>query len=490
MEQKLYDAASRLPETGLDYHAIQPPPRSQHGIGTWRTFASLAACFLLLVSVGFITVEAKEYSDAIMFFQQYGLSADGLSRSEIKAVYRDITTESFAYSKTAEVIANSLSSDQIGGYEILQDHPTPEDIENLWNYKNYNGGFVLPNQQDGIHYAYRSAYTEDVQLNPEVQDKSFIEKYDGDTLLWSLSISEFVIEGYRVVSDGVIVYGDTRLWGEFQYPNTWIAKIDSDGELLWKHMRNKGFKDEYIVEFLENADGSYAVISRADFKHYCFSQYSADGKETYFKTIDVGDYGIWKAARFGDGYIVQLGNYMAGEFSRIVKMDRSGIITEAFSYSSEDAYYYITDMIEFDGSIYLSAYSVPRLEDEDRSYGGRNEIAAVLDYLFSNGIWEISSEELTPMVRDNYTAILLVCDPTAGTPQEFYSVKGSLGGKLSLSDSGMLLWDVESITTTFFSPATSSFTIGGTSYVFRYTFDPAGRLVRQEKTGEIVNYRR
>ena len=303
-------------------------------------------------------------------------------------------------------------------------------------------------------------------------------------------LSEFVIEGYRVVSDGVIVYGDTRLWDDFQYPNTWIAKIDSDGKLLWKHMRNKGFKDEYIVELLENTDGSYAVISRADYKQYYFSQYSADGKETYFKPIDVGDYGIWKAARFGDGYIVQLGNYMAGEFSRIVKMDQAGIITEAFSYSSEDAYYYITDMIEFNGSIYLSAYSVPRLEDEDRSYGGRNEIAAVLDYLFSNGIWEISSEELTPMVRDNYTAILLMCDPITGTPQEFYSAEGSLGGKLSLSDSGMLLWDVESITTTFFSPATSSFTIGGTSYVFRYTFDSAGGLVGQEKTGEIVNYRR
>ena len=94
------------------------------------------------------------------------------------------------------------------------------------------------------------------------------------------------------------------------------------------------------------------------------------------------------------------------------------------------------------------------------------------------------------MVRDNYTAMLLVCDPTRGTPQEFYSVKGSLGGELSLRDSGMLLWDVESITTTFFSPGTSSFTIGGTSYVFRYTFDSVGGLVSQEKTGEVVDYRR
>ena len=79
----------------------------------------------------------------------------------------------------------------------------------------------------------------------------------------------------------------------------------------------------------------------------------------------------------------------------------------------------------------------------------------------------------------------------AGTSRIFfYSVKGSLGGKLSVSDTGNLLWNVESITSTFFSPATSSFTIGGTSYVFRYTFDTSGLLMSQEKTEEVVNFRK
>ena len=490
MEQKLYDAASKLPETGLDFTTIQPTPKAKPGNRTWRAIASLAACFILLISIGFITVEAKEYSDAIKFFNEYGLSTDGLSRGEIKAVYRDITTKSFTYSKTAEVIANSLSADQIGGYEILQDNPTPEDIENLWNYKNYNGGFMLHSQQDGLRYVYRSEYKEDAQLGFELHDKSFFEKYDGETLLWSISIAEFEIDGYSIVSDGVIVYGDTLIRPSFQYSYAWMAKIDSDGNLLWKHMLNNGFEDEYIVEILENADGSYAVISRGDLKYFCLSQYTSDGKETYFKKTEVGNYGIWNAARFGEGYMVQLGSYMTNEYSKIVKVDREGNITGSFSYGSEDAYYYITDMIEYNGNIYLSAYSVPKLADEDQNAGGRYEIAAVLNYLFDNDIWEISSEELTPMVRDNYTAMLLVCDPTTGTPQEFYSVKGSFGGKLSLSNSGMLLWDVESITATFFSPATNAFTIVGTSYVFRYTFDSAGKLVSQEKTGETVSFYR
>lgn len=489
MEQKLYDAAAKLPDTSLDFHAIQPAPKVKPSSRTWRVVASLAACFLLLISIGFVTVEAAEYSNAIHFFHEYGLSTDGLSRGEIKAVYKDITTKSFTYAKTAEVIASSLSSDQIGGYEILQDNPTPEDIENLWNYKNFKGWFISPSQY-GIHYEFRSEYKKDDKLGFEIHDKSFLEKYDGETLLWSVPISEFWINGYSIVSDGVIAYGETPTWSSTQYSYAWMAKIDSNGNLLWKHMLNNGFEDEYIAEILENAGGSYAVISRGDFKYFCLSQYSADGKETYFKKTEVGNYGIWNAARFGDGYIVQLGSHMTNEYSRIVKVDHEGNITESFSYNGEDAYYYITDMIAYNGNIYLSAYEVPRLADEDQSAGGRYEIAAVLNYLFDNEIWEISSEELTPMVRDNYTAMLLVCDPNAGTPQEFYSVKGSLGGKLSLSDSGMLLWDVESITTTFFSPATSAFTIGGTSYVFRYAFDSTGILVSQEKTDEIVAFSR
>ena len=490
MEQKLYNAASKLPETELDFQAIQPIPKAKPNSRMWKAIASLAACLILVLSIGFITVEAKEYNDAIKFFNEYGLSTDGLSRGEIKAVYRDITTKSFTYSKTAEVIANSISSNQIGGFEILQDHPTPEDVENLWNYKNYSGGLMLSGQESGVHYKYRSEYKEDAQLGFEVHDQSFIEKYDGEELLWSVSISEFRIDGFSAVSDGVIAYGETPTWSTLHYSYAWMAKIDSDGNLLWMRMLTNGFKDEYIAEIIENADGSYAVISRGDLKYFCLSQYSAEGDVTHFKKTEVGNYGIWNAAGLQDGYIVQLGSHMTNEYSQIVRVDYEGNITESFFYGSEDAYYYITDMIEYNGSIYLSAYAVPRLEDESQNAGGRYEIAAVLNDLFDNGIWEISSEELTPMVRDNYTAVLLVCDPNAGTPREFYSAKGSLGGDLSLSEAGMLLWDVESITTTFFSPMTSAFTIGGTSYVFRYTFDETGMLVSQEKTGEIAGYYR
>ncbi len=465
-----------------------PAAGKSHRKPVWLKWTAMAACMILLISAHLglfvIVSEAKEYKAAIEFFNDYGMSADGLTRGEIKAVYRDIITKSFSYSKTAEVIQNSISSNQVGGYEIMQDNPSPEDVENLWNYKNYAGRFI-DSAQEGIHYKYRSEYKTDTRRGFEVHDKSYIEQYDGENLIWSVTVSEFEIDGYSIVSDGVIAYGENDT-----YSYLCMAKIDLHGNLKWAQTIHNGFKKEYISEILENADGSYAVISRGDLQYFCLSQYTADGKLIHFSKTKVGNYGIWNAARFGDGYIVQLGSYQSHDNTKIVKVDYEGNITEAFSYSGEDAYYYITDMIEFNGHIYLSAYSVPKLADEDKSAGSRYEIAEVLNYLFDHGIWEISSEELTPMVRDNYTAMLLICDSNAGTPQEFYSVKGSLGSKLSVSDTGMLLWDTESITTTFFSPATSSFIIGGTSYVFRYTFDSSGMLISQEKTGEIVNYRR
>ena len=202
------------------------------------------------------------------------------------------------------------------------------------------------------------------------------------------------------------------------------------------------------------------------------------------------DYGFWDATTFGDGYIVQLGNNIRKEFATIAMVDREGNITKTLTYESDDAMYRVNDMIEFNGKIYLSAYAVPNLAEDENSYGGRDEIAPILGQVFESKDWDIPSEELTPMVRQRYSAVLLVCDPDAGAPQEFYTVKGSLGGKLAVSDEGELLWDVESITRTFFSLGTSSFTIGGTCYVFRYTFDDAGRWIGLAKTNEITDFRR
>ena len=458
-------------------------------IGRIKRYCIIAACIVLIFAAGFGTYvaasEIKEYKDAVEFFEDYDLSTEGLTRKEIKKVYRDITTKSFSYSKTAEVILNSISNDKIGGFEIPQEDPTPEDLENIWDIKKHNSTFPTPQIKNPI-YTFRSEY-DNGQIYGRVFDKSYLEMYDGDTLVWSTTISEFVISGYSIVSNGVIAYGDTHRQSILQDSYPWIAKLDKNGNVLWKQQISDEFHTEFITHVLENADGSYAVISRGDYNYFCLSQYTADGKKILCKRTEIGNCGIYNVARFSDGYIVQLGGRSDSKPDKIVKVDYDGNITESFSYTSKDSYYYIRDMIEFDNKIYLTAYAVPRYSDKEY----KDERNAFIDYLDFNNYGKITSdEELTLAYKGFYTAILLVCDPSSGTPKEFYSVKGSLGGKLDLSDSGELLWDVERITNTFYSPATSSFTIGGTCHVFRYTFNSSGLIINQEKTGETTAFRK
>ncbi len=444
----------------------------------WVKWAAAAACLVLLVSVGLgsfaVAAEAKEYKAAIQFFNEYGMSTEGLTRGEIKAVWRDITTKSFTYSKTAEVIKNSTFADKVGGFDIEQSEPTPDDIENLENNKTN----TPDDSKKGIHY--EKYYENGIDG---------IEKYDGEELIWRVTMPNDNMDypWFNVVSDGVIVYGSSDPWSSERYG--WLAKIDQDGNIVWKQKRDHG--DEHIYSVLENDDGSYAVFSRGGrgtWDYFCFSKYTSDGKETLFRKTNVGQHYIGSAARFGDGYIVKTSTH--NDCAKIIKVDREGNVTDSFLYDDENANYRIMDMIEFNGKIYLSAYAVPKPTDGSDWRMGRSELGQILDYLFDHRIQEISSEELTPMVRDRYTAVLLVCEPDSGRPQEFYSVKGSLGSKLSVSDTGELIWDVNSITSTFFSPATSSFTIRGDCYVFRYTFDKDGTLISQEKTEEVVGFRR
>ena len=484
-------AARRIRKAALEKAGLAAPRTRRR---RWRGLVAAAACLALILVLGTVAyaAENRTYNEAVRFFSENRLSTEGLTRGEIKAVYRDITTESFTYGKTAEVIGHSASVNRVDGYDIPQDVPdtmTPEEIEAMWMA--YHRG-----QRQGLHYSIDCVETtspDGVYLGVE---KCVVKKYDGETLLWQADIRAYVADKCCPVTDGVIVCGMTDITGSWQNQTAWMTKLDDSGHEVWRRRLDNGFQNEYICAVVEEDSGGYSVVSRGDYKTVCMSRYTADGKRTLLKKIDVGNYGVGCVARLGDGYLVQLPSWMTNEHARIVKLDHDGNLTETYSYGGDDAWYYITDMAEFGGRVYLSAYAVPKLEDDESNAGGRDEIAAVLNQLFerfesggSNG-WAISEEELTPMVRANYTALLLVCEPNGGEPETFFQAEGSLGGKLAVSEQGNLLWDVESIASTFFSPATSSFTIGGTCQVFRYAFDGSGALVSQVKTDETTVYRR
>lgn len=494
MEQKLQNAASELPEARLQFDAIGAKPavaRVHFPRKPWRTAAAFAACLALLVCVGFGTyayaAEVKEYNAAVQFFNDHGLSTEGLSRGEIKAVYRDITTESFSYSKTAEVIRNSISSGPVGGYEIWQDEPSPEDVKNLWNDKNYTGWFV-----PYVRPAYQF-HVEDIQdgSGQFIETKFYIEKYEGDCAVWKTYLPFWHGEFYEV-SDGVIAFGyETSYDSGKAETDGWIVKLDHNGTIRWINQLENGFDREYPEGVLVNADGSYTLFSRGDLRYLCVSRYTPDGERTLYKQTDLGTHSVGQMANYGDGYLLQISGNDENEFARFIQVDQQGNVIDGFSYKDEKNNYVIRDMTEWGGKVYVSAYATPKLGEDEPTYGGRTEIARILAYAFSQRKIDIPSEDLTPVVRDNYAAVLLVCDPDdGGKIQVFYTIPGSLGADLIITDDERLIWETESITTTFFSPATSSFTIGGVCHIYQYAFDGNGALVGRGKTGETTNYRR
>ena len=441
--------------------------------------AVCAALIAIACSAAYaVAAEAREYGKAIAFFEENGLSADGLSRSEVKAVYRDITTKSFTNEKTAEVLRASVP-----GWEIAEEEPAPEELAALWDQNAARASL----SGHGIEYRVDYRYALDERRGFEILEESVLECLKDGEPLWSASFTDFLPEGWSYAGGMTVVWGMNTTYSYEDTARAWVALADGEGNILWQRCLDHGFRYEYAAAVLRGADGAWAVFTRGDSAYLCLTRLDDDGRELGFQKTEVGNYGIRGAARLGDGYIVQLWNGLTGDTALLYRMDREGNVTSSYRYEADDCDYYLTDMIEFEGRIYLSAYAVPKQTDP----GGRHEIADILASIFSReGGWDISEEELTPLVRDNYTAVLLLCDPEGGEPKTFYSVKGSLGGKLAVNGNGELEWDAESLTSAFFSPATSSFTIGASCAVYRYVFDAAGTLIGRADTGEVVPYRR
>ena len=137
---------------------------------TYRKWPAVAACLVLIVSLtgGILVAEAKEYNAAVDFFEENGLSTEGLSRSDVKAVYRDITSQHFTYDKTAEVIERAVP-----GLEISQREPTPEELAALWDRN------VWRNTRSETGFSYRMDVREklDESLGFDVLDRSVLECY-------------------------------------------------------------------------------------------------------------------------------------------------------------------------------------------------------------------------------------------------------------------------------------------------------------------------
>lgn len=458
-----FEASDLLPN-------VSPPNNKRKNLRIRKLLIAAVSCLLFLSGMfGYsFSVEAREYDDAVNFFVENGLSSEGLTKNEIKKVYRDITTDTFSYSKTSEVLKKSIS-----GYEIIQPTPSPEELKQLWKDRKLTQGYSYKNDTE---------YDADNKFQ-----KCTFSKLSDENTVWEVEFYSFYIDDYIEYGDKVFVYGANPINSSNETQRAYIALIE-DGRVVWQRILLNDFNRETIEAILPN-DSEIAVFSRGNLTHVCLTIFDYEGNQKSCAKNNVGNYGIWNAARLGDGYIIQLGNYITGEYSKIVKINSGGNITDSISYLSDDALYYITDMTEYGNSVYLSGYSVPTEKNPDTSQiGSRYDIASILNYIFENELYNISNEELTALLRAKFTAVLLICDPNSGEPDEFFSTNCSVGGKLFINANEKLVWQVENIYDASLSLATSAFTIAGKCNIYEYSFDENGSLIDIQKTDETTNF--
>ncbi|MBS7262945.1 MAG: hypothetical protein KIG36_05000 [Eubacteriales bacterium] len=453
----------------------------------------LAACAALVVLAGSATAafaaEEKEYKTAVAFFAENELSTEGLSRADVKAVYRDIVTQRFALDKTEEVLRQTVT-----GVEIEQEESTLEELVERW------GKYVEelrknPPPQKGIKYNVTFLSRNNEEGN-SVLDKSALACYQDGNLLWETELNACVL-GELYTTDGTAVWGRDIVenYSSEQPEYGWFARIDEEGNCVWERHLDHGFLHEYIQAILDNGDGTWAVISVGDANHLCLSQFSVEGDEISFCVTKAGKLLVQNAARLGEDYIIQIYETgLGGSMARLIKLDHDGNKIGDFNYKGEDCDYRIIDMVQFGGGVYLSAVAFPKQPDGT----SRSEIANVLQYAheaYQNGEllddenfpkgYVFTSEKLTQVMRDNYTTVLLLCDPTDGTPKTFFEVEESLSGKLAINDDGQLEWEVYKIVEASCSIDSNSYSFIVRAKVYQYVFDTDGNLIGRIDTGKL-----
>ena len=456
-----------------------------------RTVFTLAACALITIGLTFgafaYAAEAKEYRAAKEFFMENGLSTDGLTRTEIKAVYRDITTESFTYDKTAEVIAHNLETNSVPGWELLSGDYTAADIKVIWER-------MEQKYASEVHFIcdwHDNTVTENGVTHVSMKDGSF-SKYNGRELEWTYTTTDMRFYFGREVSDGILAVGvvahdlSYTKFDEITYARRFtpaITKLTNDGEMVWFAAWDSGdYWEEQISDVIEEPDGSLTVFSARrdpEIGEYSLVVSSVDNTGKYLGSVaNPLDYDPWigETVSFDGGYLAVMYTYdeNGGAARKVVRIEADGKLANEYSYSSNGNDYLISGIKVFGGKLYISAYIVD-IKDIDF-----NEL-----YRRAQNGDEISDEEYTDIIKNAYTAVLLVTEPEGGEPQVFYEVKGGLcdNRPIEIRDN-RLVWTVESIANAHFTPLLNSRVQEWTVTLVEYHFDANGTLVDTVDTGD------
>lgn len=455
----------------------------------------LAACLTLVIIVGAgsgyaVWAEAKEYKNAVAFFDEYDLPTEGLSRTDIKAVYKDITLKTFSYEKTIEIL-NTFSAEL---YSVDLGTKNQQDLENLWNYRNALNSSSSINT-NGIHYVIGDS---EEPIN-ELFKKTSIKKYDGQTLLWSSTVehSLYCEESNVITSpDGTILYGIATEQNSQWYGI--VMMFDNNGKLLWEKVSEYS-NSEFSAGLLD--DGKIVVFGKkySDFNYkrnwiFLYNVYDMQGNLLKSTQRELGEYSnVSAAVKISDYYLVKFGGFNpsnARQESELICVSKEGEFIDKYSYSQDGKNYFIRDIYSYGGKVYLSAL-LPNIESSvfDQKF---SELMAEQYEMEEEHAWEFNQpakmpEEYNKRLRnlfiEQYSAVLLVCDEK-GRISTAYTAPNSRGGTFSLSSGNTLQWQVLRVDDVkCVPPMLSSRRVDIAATEFCFEFNENGKLLKKAETG-------
>ncbi|MBQ9151036.1 MAG: hypothetical protein IJX72_02205, partial [Clostridia bacterium] len=492
----------------------------------------LATAATLLILVGIIggTVlgaDAYTYGKASAFFEEYGLSTEGLEREDLWEVYRDITTGQFRLPDTAYMLqsnlgltpSGSLSAGEVESlWEEWKEAPSPDMPEGIISSPRdivRRICFVrtrYPEQTtDVVNYQLRTpCFEPDIEaekaalvasaINPALTQWDTIERsefyysvrYDSytgrqclfkfnqdDAVIWSYPVGDLQMARARLAGEYIVVTGSTK---ESQNKDIHVLLFTQDGKLCWQTVIDNG--DSESVSQVLYEDDVIKLISKADFKNICYTVLDPEGNvlQNVVNQQDADpNVSFSSVVPFKNGYIL----ISYGGKSLFI-MDQNGVVTDYCDYSDAqvtgddgDEDFRIEDVFPANDRLYI------RIEVTDkREYGQPIDSAlALIRERFSDPdtfseLADLPYNDIIMTVREAYRSLLLVCDADTFEPIAAYQMNEAYPSiaNMTQNSDGSIVWTSGAPYVTVYSPYTSAYTLRGTSYDYVYTIRPDGTV--------------
>ena len=418
--------------TGLS----KSPSRLRYAI-----IAAVAAVLIAALSIGAYAYAAdvKEYNEAVEYLRSIDFSTEGLTRKQIKTVYR--------------TVLNSVQTDN-GSETALTVPVNGSDLRDI----------SLPAYVDGgVRY----------EIATHNDGTSYLQKRDGNTVLWSYDPEGVQIAGFCPKKDGgVFVCGSTEIrYGRgngFLRFCPYYVMLDENGTVLMQTVDD----DERISDFdyfsgnaeciRENEDGTFLCLgfcmtrSGAETKSYLTLTYiGKDG--SLLSKKEVPTYELFGGKNFvllkycisfGDGFAAYISDIGVTGFNGLIRISTEGDVSKAIRYGEDGYEYIVADVISYNGRLLISAdvLKTDRAKQNVYNTDRADLISAPLNALLNSDGLDLLSHECTDIVKSSCEAVLLVLDPDTDLPRAFYKESGALSGKLGIDGEGRLVWNTRNIT--------------------------------------------